>query len=76
MTTISPAAQEESAATKPTPLSVKLSPAVRQRLRNLAAQQRRPAHTLAREAIEAYIGVIGVRFQLTTATLARAPAGR
>jgi len=55
MTNTSPSTQEEAAATKPTPLSLKLSPAVRQRLRDLASQQRRPAHALAREAIEAYI---------------------
>lgn len=45
----------ETAATKPTPLSLKLAPASRQRLRNLAELQRRPAHALAREAIEAYL---------------------
>jgi predicted transcriptional regulator len=55
MTTSAPTTQEESASTKPTPLSLKLSPTVRQRLRDLAAHQRRPAHALAREAIEAYI---------------------
>jgi predicted transcriptional regulator len=37
------------------PLSIKLAPASRQRLRTLAEIQRRPAHALAREAIEAYI---------------------
>ncbi len=37
------------------PLSLKLTPASRQRLRDLAEQQRRPAHALAREAIEAYL---------------------
>lgn len=41
--------------TKVTPLSLKLAPASRQRLRNLAELQRRPAHALAREAIEAYL---------------------
>ena len=46
---------QEGKATKPTPLSLKLTPASRQRLRNLAEQQRRPAHALAREAIEGYI---------------------
>lgn len=37
------------------PLSLKLTPLSRQRLRDLAEQQRRPAHALAREAIEAYL---------------------
>ena len=37
------------------PLSLKLTPLARQRLRDLAEQQRRPAHALAREAIEAYL---------------------
>ena len=37
------------------PLSLKLTPASRQRLRTLAEVQRRPAHALAREAVEAYI---------------------
>jgi predicted transcriptional regulator len=41
--------------TKATPLSLKLAPSSRQRLRNLAELQRRPAHALAREAIEAYL---------------------
>lgn len=40
---------------KPTPLSLKLAPASRQRLRNLAEFKHRPAHALAREAIEAYL---------------------
>lgn len=37
------------------PLSVKLSASSRQRLRELAESMRRPAHALAREAIEAYL---------------------
>jgi predicted transcriptional regulator len=44
-----------SPAAKPAPLSLKLSPASRQRLRELAELKRRPAHALAREAVEAYI---------------------
>lgn len=41
--------------TKASPLSLKLTPASRQRLRHLAELQRRPAHALAREAIEKYL---------------------
>ena len=47
--------KQEDKATKPAPLSIKLTSASRQRLRKLAELQRRPAHALAREAIEAYI---------------------
>jgi predicted transcriptional regulator len=54
---------EESKATKPTPLSLKLSATSRQRLRDLAERQRRPAHALAREAIEAYIEQEETRIQ-------------
>lgn len=43
------------AETKASPLTLKLAPASRQRLRKLAELQRRPAHALAREAIEAYL---------------------
>ena len=45
----------ERATEKVGPLSLKLAPASRQRLRSLAEIQRRPAHALAREAVEAYI---------------------
>jgi predicted transcriptional regulator len=55
MITSAPRAPAEDKAPKPAPLSLKLSPASRQRLRNLAELQHRPAHALAREAIEAYI---------------------
>jgi predicted transcriptional regulator len=47
--------QQEEAAVKPSPLSLKLSAHSRKRLSDLAAYQRRPAHALAREAVEAYI---------------------
>ncbi len=42
-------------AEKVTPLSVKLAQTSRQRLGQMAQIQRRPAHTLAREAIEEYL---------------------
>jgi predicted transcriptional regulator len=45
----------ENKAARPSPLSLKLSPASRQRLRDLAQLEHRPAHALAREAVEAYI---------------------
>ena len=48
-------AKPERATEKVGPLSLKLAPASRQRLRTLAEIQRRPAHALAREAVEAYI---------------------
>ncbi len=47
--------KSERATEKVGPLSLKLAPASRQRLRSLAEIQRRPAHALAREAVEAYI---------------------
>jgi predicted transcriptional regulator len=50
-----PATEGVEAAEKVGPLSLKLTPTTRQRLRNLAEIQRRPAHALAREAVEAYI---------------------
>ena len=50
-----PATEVVEAAEKVGPLSLKLTPTTRQRLRNLAEIQRRPAHALAREAVEAYI---------------------
>lgn len=37
------------------PMSLKLRPASRERLNALAALKQRPAHALAREAVEAYI---------------------
>jgi predicted transcriptional regulator len=40
---------------KSAPLSLKLTPVSRQRLHALAEFQRRPAHAIAREAIEAYL---------------------
>jgi predicted transcriptional regulator len=40
---------------KSAPLSLKLTPISRQRLHALAEFQRRPAHAIAREAIEAYL---------------------
>lgn len=40
---------------KSAPLSLKLSESTRQRLRQLADLKHRPAHALAREAVEAYI---------------------
>ncbi len=48
-------AKSERAADKVGPLSLKLAATSRQRLRALAEIQRRPAHALAREAVEAYI---------------------
>jgi predicted transcriptional regulator len=55
MTRNTHAPQLEEAAEKVGPLSLKLTPTTRQRLRDLAEIQRRPAHALAREAVEAYI---------------------
>jgi predicted transcriptional regulator len=40
---------------KVAPISVKLTPVSRERLRSLAGVQRRPAHALVREAIDAYL---------------------
>lgn len=54
MNTAAAATSKETVA-KGAPLSLKLTPLSRQRLRDLAEQQRRPAHALAREAIEAYL---------------------
>jgi predicted transcriptional regulator len=59
----STAPKTETKAAKPTPLSLKLAPASRERLRNLAEVQRRPAHALAREAIEAYLDQEETRLQ-------------
>lgn len=53
MNTATATAQEATA--KVAPLSVKLTPASRARLRSIADLQNRPAHALAREAIEAYL---------------------
>lgn len=55
MTHSAPKTQTQDEGSKSAPLSLKLSPASRQRLRRLAEQQSRPAHALAREAIEAYL---------------------
>jgi len=53
-----PASHAETSAqssAKAAPLSIKLTAIARQRLHDLAALQRRPAHAIAREAIEAHI---------------------
>lgn len=50
-----PTAPQEDKLEKPSPLSLKLSAQSRQRLSDLAKHERRPAHALAREAIEAYL---------------------
>jgi predicted transcriptional regulator len=55
MNTETTTAPSKEATAKVAPLSVKLTPVSRERLRSLADLQRRPAHALAREAIEAYI---------------------
>ena len=55
MSTGSTNPSKQASAAKVSPLSLKLTPASRHRLRELAEQQRRPAHALAREAIEAYL---------------------
>jgi predicted transcriptional regulator len=55
MNTTATLSKPERATEKVGPLSLKLAPASRQRLRTLAEIQRRPAHALAREAVEAYI---------------------
>lgn len=55
MNTATTTAPSKETATKVVPLSVKLTPVSRERLRTLADLQRRPAHALAREAIEAYL---------------------
>lgn len=47
--------QVHAKASKSSPLSLKLSAETRQRLRELAELKHRPAHALAREAVEAYI---------------------
>lgn len=59
----SAATKTEAAGAKTAPLSLKLAPESRQRLRNLAELQRRPAHALAREAIEAYLEQEETRIQ-------------
>jgi len=41
--------------TRTAPMSLKLPPTSRERLSNLATLKKRPAHALAREAVEAYI---------------------
>lgn len=46
---------DEASTTKPVPLSLKLPASTRQRLRQLAELKHRPAHALAREAVESYI---------------------
>lgn len=45
----------KAASAKAAPLSLKLPVTSRERLRALAEVERRPAHALAREAVEAYI---------------------
>ena len=47
--------ESASGTVKSAPLSLKLSESTRQRLRQLADLKHRPAHALAREAVEAYI---------------------
>ena len=54
-TTATLTAPRSEATEKAGPLSLKLTPTSRARLRTLAEIQRRPAHALAREAVEAYI---------------------
>jgi len=55
MNTATATALSKEATAKVAPLSVKLTPVSRERLRSIANLQRRPAHALAREAIDAYL---------------------
>ena len=55
MNTATATAPSKEATAKVSPLSVKLTPVSRERLRSIANLQRRPAHALAREAIDAYL---------------------
>ncbi len=49
----------------PTPMSLKLGSEVREGLRVLATSKKRPAHALAREAVETYVKVELEREQFT-----------
>lgn len=53
------------ALTAPAPMSLKLGSEVREGLRSLAAIKKRPAHALAREAVEAYVKLELEREQFT-----------
>ena len=51
--------------TAPAPMSLKLGLEVREGLRSLATIKKRPAHALAREAVEAYVKAELAREQFT-----------
>ena len=55
MNTATQTIRAERSIEKIVPLSLKLAPASRQRLWSLAEVQNRPAHAIAREAVEQYI---------------------
>ena len=55
------------AITAPAPMSLKLGSEVREGLRSLATIKKRPAHALAREAVEVYVKAELAREQFTQA---------